>query len=225
MMANPGEVLARENLIAYYGRRAEEYEQIYAKPERQADLSGVRAWLREALAGHRILEAACGTGYWTAETAPGAEAIVATDASSEVLALARRKHYPAGRVSFVQADAYALDRVPGNFTAGFAAFWWSHVPLERQSAFLLGLHQRLGAGATVLFLDNRYVAGSSTPLSRRDAAGNTYQRRRLADGTEYEVLKNFPDRAELEAALLPRAASLRVTEFAYYWGACYRVRE
>lgn len=215
--------MAGEELIAYYAGRAHEYEQVYAKPERQADLSGVRAWVRDALAGHHILEVACGTGYWTAEVAPAALAVVATDATSEVLPLARQKHYPAGRVSFVQADAYALDHIPGTFTAGFAAFWWSHVPLERQAAFLVGLHRRIGVGSTVVFLDNRFVAGSSTPLSRRDATGNTYQRRRLTDGAEYEVLKNFPSRAELEAVLSPRAQGLRVTEFAYYWGVCYRV--
>lgn len=215
--------MAAEELLDYYARRAHEYEQIYAKPERQPDLARVRAWLREALAGHQILEVACGTGYWTAELAPVAATIVATDASPEVLALARHKPYPPDRVRFAVADAYAVEDVAGTFTAGLAAFWWSHVPRERQATFLAGLHRRLGVGATVVFVDNRFVAGSSTPLSRRDAAGNTYQQRRLADGTEHEVLKNFPTRAELEAVLAPRAEDLRVTEFTYYWGTYYRV--
>ena len=212
-----------EELLAYYGRRAHEYEQIYEKPERQADLARVRSWLQETLAGHRILEVACGTGYWTAALAPEAAAITATDASPEALELAREKPYPPGRVRFTLADAYALSHVPGDFTAGMAAFWWSHVPCARQAAFLHGLHRRLGIGATVVLVDNRFVVGSSTPISRRDAEGNTYQRRRLADGTEYEVLKNFPAQAELEAALTPFAEEVSVTEFAYYWGARYRV--
>jgi hypothetical protein len=33
---------------------------------------------------------------------------------------------------------------------------------------------------------------SNTPISRRDADGNTYQRRTLDDGSVHEVLKNFP---------------------------------
>ena len=212
-----------DELIAYYTRRAHEYEQVYEKPERQADLARVRTWLRGALAGQRVLEVACGTGYWTTEVAPVTAAILATDASPAVLRLAREKPYPRDRVEFELADAYALAGVPGAFTAGFAAFWWSHMPRERQPAFLAGLHRRLGAGATVVFVDNRYVTGSSTPISRRDEAGNTFQRRLLADGSEHEVLKNFSTPAELEATLSPVAHDLNIMEFAYYWGACYRV--
>ena len=44
-------------------------------------------------------------------------------------------------------------------------------------------------GALIAFLDNRYVEGSSTPVSRRDAEGNSYQtaqarRRQHARGAE-----------------------------------------
>jgi SAM-dependent methyltransferase len=215
--------VAGDELLAYYTRRVHEYEQVYEKPERQADLARVRPWLRGALAGHRVLEVACGTGYWTTELAPAAASIVATDASPEVLALARQKPYPPDHVRFELADAYALAHVPGTFTAGFAAFWWSHVSRERQPGFLAGLHRRLGVGARVVFMDNRYVAGRSTPISRRDEAGNTFQRRVLADGSEHEVLKNFPTPAELGAALSPAAHDLSITEFAYYWGVSYRV--
>jgi SAM-dependent methyltransferase len=221
--SHAGGAVAGEELLAYYAQRAREYEQIYEKPERQADLSRLRTWLRDALAGHRILEIACGTGYWTAEIAPVAAAVTATDASPEVLALAHVKPYPPGRVQFVVADAYALNRVNGEFSAGFAAFWWSHVPRERQSAFLKGLHQRLGTGTVVVLMDNRFVDGSSTSISRRDPAGNTYQQRRLIDGATYEVLKNFPSGAELQATFSPLADELSVMELAYYWMVRYRV--
>jgi len=183
----------------------------------------VGAWLRSALAGERILEIACGTGYWTAWLAPVALAIVATDASVDLLAIARAKPYPPGRVQFEQADAYALSSVRGRFSAAFAGFWWSHVPRERGEAFLANLHGRLEADGQVVLLDNRYVGGSSTPIVRRDAAGNTYQRRHLADGSEQEVLKNFPTRVELEALLRPVSRDLSVVEFEYYWGASYRL--
>jgi len=211
-------------MLDYYGRRAAEYERVYAKPERQADLARVRTWLQAELTGHRILELACGTGYWTAWLAPAAASITATDASPEVLAVARAKSLPPERVTFAEADAWSPAAVPGTFTAAFAGFWWSHVPRERAPAFLSGLHARLGRGARIVLLDNRYVEGSSTPIARRDEAGNTYQRRRLEDGTEHDVLKNFPSRAELEAVLGPAAERLRITEFHYYWGASYTIR-
>jgi len=212
-----------EGLLAYYTQRAHEYEQIYEKPERQPDLGRLRSWLQETVAGERVLEIACGTGYWTAAVAPFATAVTATDASPEVLALARLKQYPPGRVQFVVADAYALEPVGGEFTAGLAAFWWSHVPRERHREFLLSLHRRLGTGALVVLMDNRFVSGSSTAISREDAAGNTYQQRRLAGGSTYEVLKNFPTSVELDAALSPLAVDLSITELAYYWMVRYRV--
>ena len=74
-----------------------------------------------------------------------------------------------------------------------------------------------------MFLDNRYVFGSSTPVSRTDSDGNTYQSRKLADGTEHEVLKNFPTSQELTDLLSPQADQLRVRELQHYWCVDYRV--
>lgn len=212
------------DLVRYYAQRAREYEEIYAKPERQADLDRVRGWLRGELSGHRVLEVGCGTGYWTEWLAPVVEAIVATDAGAEVLDVARQKSYPAKRVRFAIADAYELGAVAGEFSAAFAGFFWSHVPLARISEFLLGLHGRLGAEARVVLLDNRYVTCSSTPIARRDDEGNTYQKRRLADGSEHEVLKNFPSPDEVRGAVGADASGLRIVEFDYYWGASYETR-
>jgi demethylmenaquinone methyltransferase/2-methoxy-6-polyprenyl-1,4-benzoquinol methylase len=84
-------------------------------------------------------------------------------------------------------------------------------------SFLRAFFAPLQPGARFLFLDNRYVAGSSTPLARTDPEGNTYQLRRLADGTTHEVLKNFPDEAELHAALAPHAARVVWEASEYYW--------
>ncbi|PIF90927.1 hypothetical protein CLU86_1824 [Acidovorax sp. 62] len=54
----------------YYAARAKEYDQIYAKPTRQADLRQMEAWLPTVLAGRNVLEIACGTGYWTQFSEP-----------------------------------------------------------------------------------------------------------------------------------------------------------
>jgi SAM-dependent methyltransferase len=205
---------------AYYAQRAAEYENIYAKPERQADLARMRSDIPALFEGRRVLEIACGTGYWTPLIAARAASVVALDYNEETLAIARTKAYPGGNVDFVRGDAYALPEWKQNFSGCYAGFWWSHVPLPRLDAFLRGLHQRLEAGAVVAFMDNRYVEGSSTPLSRRDADGNTYQSRRLADGSTHEVLKNFPTPRELRERL---GADARVTEYEYYWIVSYRI--
>jgi len=209
-----------QSLETYYAQRAAEYEKIYAKPERQADLARMRSDIPALFEGERVLEIACGTGYWTPLIAARAESVVALDYNEETLAIARTKAYPKANVRFVRADAYELPEWPEKFSAAYAGFWWSHVPLGRLDRFLRGLHQRLAPGAVVAFMDNRYVGGSSTPLSRRDAEGNTYQTRRLADGSSHEVLKNFPTARELRERL---GAQALITEYEYYWVASYRI--
>ena len=210
-----------QSLRQYYAARAQEYEKIYAKPERQADLRRLETLLPEMLAGRRVLELACGTGYWTQFLARTAENIVAVDASPETLALAAAKALPPERVELRVADAYDLPQELGLFDGAFAGFWWSHVPLRDQARFLASLDRRLLPGSRVALLDNRYVEGSSTPISRRDADGNTYQRRLLEDGSEHVVLKNFPTWQELSAAVAPFARDMQLTELEYYWVFAY----
>jgi demethylmenaquinone methyltransferase/2-methoxy-6-polyprenyl-1,4-benzoquinol methylase len=204
-------------LEAYYAKRAREYERVYEKVERQDEL----AWLRERLprlfAGRRVLEIACGTGYWTQHIAKSAAHVVACDINDPVLEIAREKPIPAGRAEFLKADAFALEGVPPGCDAAFAGFWWSHVRKSDLARFLSGLRAKLVPGALVGILDNNYVEGSSTPISRRDAEGNTYQVRPLLSGETHEVLKNFPTHEELRAAILPFAREAHVERLEYYW--------
>ena len=88
---------------AYYSARAPEYDRVYTKPERQSDLRAMQQWLPAQLSGRRILEVACGTGYWTQFVAPVARSIVAIDAAPEPLEIARTRvpeygHTPDGLV-------------------------------------------------------------------------------------------------------------------------------
>jgi demethylmenaquinone methyltransferase/2-methoxy-6-polyprenyl-1,4-benzoquinol methylase len=209
--------MADTALPDYYARRAAEYERIYAKPERQVELAQLKPLVRDYLTGRNVLEIACGTGYWTEVFAPQARSVTATDVNEEVLAIARTKTVPPGRVHFLKADAYAPEDVSGGVDAACAAFWWSHIPKVRVNAFLAALHARLPVGAHVLFMDNNYVPGSSTAISRTDGEGNSYQLRRQDSGETFEVLKNFPTETELRSAVAPYAASIDLRLLRYYW--------
>ncbi|MBZ8139868.1 SAM-dependent methyltransferase [Rubrivivax gelatinosus] len=210
-------------MLDYYKRRASYYERVYAKPERQADLRAMEASLAAPFAGRRVLEIACGTGWWTPHAARQARRWLATDLNPETMAVARAKALPAC-VEFRQVDAYSLDGLDDeSFDAAFAGCWWSHVPLQVLPGWLAGLHARLEPGARVVMLDNSFVQTSSTPLSRRDAAGNTYQDRQLDDGSVHEVLKNFPTPEQAFAALGPRAREPQWTAFEHYWLLSYRL--
>ncbi len=212
-----------DRMRAYYAQRAAIYERVYAKPERQADLRALEAWLPTAFSGRRVLEIACGTGWWTPHGARTAQAWLATDINPETMALARAKPLPPC-VQFATVDAYTLAGLEGRcFDAAFAGFWWSHVPLARLPGWLDTLHTHLEPGARVVFLDNRSVPGSTQPITHADAAGNTYQTRTLDDGSVHEVLKNFPTREQALAVLGPRAHSPEWIEHDHYWVLSYQL--
>jgi SAM-dependent methyltransferase len=212
-------------MIEYYARRAGEYEQVYAKPERQDDLAVLRQECRGLFAGRDLLEISCGTAWWTECFAHTARRITATDINPEVLEIARAKDWDPAKIDFLTADSMALPDFGRSFDAAFAGFWWSHVPLGRLHGFLEGFHSRLAAGARVVFIDNRFVEGSSTPLSRRDEEGNTWQQRTLANGSIFEVMKNFPAEDEIRAALAPFSDEIEIRSRNYFWMAIYRLRD
>lgn len=206
----------------YYAARAPEYDRVYLKPERQADLREIERWLPTVFAGRSLLEVACGTGYWTQFLAPAASRVLAIDAAPQTWRIAQAR-VPPGTVQFMTGDAYALPAEAAGYESAFAGFWISHVPRSRLRAFLQGLHAALVPGAKVVFLDNRFVPGSSTPIAERDSEGNTYQVRRLDDGSSYRVLKNFPTQEEIRHATQGLAGELRFHEWPHFWAAEYVV--
>jgi len=221
MTAHPASPATEESMARYYAQRAEIYERVYHKPERQPDLRAIEAWLPAQFKDRRVLEIACGTGWWTPHGARDAASWLATDLNPETMAIARTKAMPA-HVRFAAADAYTLQGLEDErFDAAFAGFWWSHVPLARLRPWLAMLHARLEPGAVIVMLDNLYSDDSSTPISRRDADGNSYQLRPLDDGSVHEVLKNFPTRDDAVAAIAPCARDVEWTAHGYYWALRY----
>ena len=206
---------------AYYAARAAEYDAVYARPERQDDLRAIAAWLPPHFAGARVLDVACGTGWWTRRIAPVAAGLVGIDAAPETLAIARAR-VAAAQARFEVGDAYALAPSLGRFDAAFAGFWFSHLPRARRLPFLRGLGERLAPGATVVLLDNRDVPGSSLPLAGTDPAGDTWQWRRLADGSTHRVLKNHPGEDELQGLLPGLGTDGRFVTWPHYWAFTYR---
>ena len=207
---------ADEPMKAYYAARAPYYDDVYEKPERREDIAFLREYLPATFAGRTVLEVACGTGYWTQHIAPSAAAMTATDAIAEPLELARGRP-GVGAVRFALADAYALPESLGRFDAAYAGLWLSHVPIGRRREFLASLHRLLAPGSRVVVLDNSAVQCRELPIAERDDEGNTYQHRRLKDGSVHRVLKNFPTREELEALVAPFGARPEYRDLQNFW--------
>jgi SAM-dependent methyltransferase len=115
---------------AYYHHRAPDYDEVYTRPERQADMLLVRDRLTDWFAGKHVLEVAAGTGWWTSVLADTAASVTATDANQATLDVARARRAWPPSVEFAVADALQLQDVRADFDAAFAGFFWSHVPLS-----------------------------------------------------------------------------------------------
>ena len=202
-------------MLEYYESRQPEYERIYSKPERQSDLGAMEDRLLPLVDNRKVLELACGTGYWTRRIAAVAQSVLATDGSQK-LAESARDSCASGSVTARALDAFNLPKF-ADIDCVVAGFFYSHVERQQQAAFLRGISQSVSPGCRIILFDNRYVAGSSTPISRESESGDTYQLRSLDDGTQHEVLKNFPTKQDLVDAFSQVADQVEVVELQYFW--------
>ncbi|AVG15115.1 class I SAM-dependent methyltransferase [Chromobacterium vaccinii] len=206
-----------------YAERVAFYDTVYEQPERALDLAWLRRWLPQQYFGRRVLELACGSGYWTQYLAPAARAYLALDVSPGALALAGQRP-GVGGVAFAAAEIEALPKPAEPFDAAFAGLWFSHLPRQRREAALAALHGCLAPGATVILLDNSEIQGGQFPVMEYDEAGNGYQRRPRHDGGESRVLKNFPTEAEFRILLAPYgAAEMALLRREHFWLLRYRL--
>jgi 2-iminobutanoate/2-iminopropanoate deaminase len=107
-------VLSSE-MQSYYAARASEYERSYLKPERQTDLRAIEQWLPLKFAGARVIEVACGTGYWTQFIAPVASHVLALDAAPETIGIAKTR-VPEGKVEFLVKWRHNMTSAVETFT-------------------------------------------------------------------------------------------------------------
>ena len=215
-----------EELQHYYDRRAPEYEAIYCRPDgaRKEELDAIADDVRRRFAGRRVLEVACGTGFWTQVLTEVAARVLATDASSEMIGFARDKNLSSKVVEFRFADAYRLHELEETFDAGVANFWLSHVPKTKLPTFLEGFHAAVGSGARVMMADNSDAGEYGGEFVRLPGHEDTFKRRTLSDGSEHLVLKNYFDVEELRGLFSPYADELGIHCGTYYWWVTYTVR-
>lgn len=207
-----------ENIVNYYDRRAREYEKVYQNPDEQDDLRRAEEIFLPIFEGKRVLEIACGTGYWTERLAKTAESIFATDINVSVIEIARERRIE-GNVTFAVADMFEIE-AENKFDAVFCGFIWSHVSLEDLDRFLKKLQNLTKPGGPIVFIDCNPVPGSKhdpKSITKTDQHGNTYQDRTLIDGSAHRVLKNFPTDDFLTQKLATVATEIQITRLEHYW--------
>lgn len=215
-----------ENLVLYYSDRASEYEKVYLNSDEQEDLQKSEQIFKEVFSNKKVLEIACGTGYWTQRIAKTATSILATDVNESVIAIARQKQMP-DNVTFAVADMFEFS-TDEKIDGVFAGFIWSHILLQDLDKFLDKVKNFLKPDGTIVFIDGNAVAGTNHDLkniTKTDGFGNTFQNRKLENGTSHLVLKNFPTKEFLFQKLSRIATDINFTNLKYYWIASCRLSE
>jgi len=209
-------MLENSGMESYYAKRAQEYETIYLKPERQEYIKESKIILKKYFEGKTVLEIACGTGFWTETISEVSKSILAIDINNEMLEIAKNKKYNC-KIDFIQDDSYKLEKVNGNYDSLFSGFWFSHIPKSKIKIFFNIIHNKLNENAIIVFMDNMYVDGSSIPITRFDTDRNSYQIRKLKDNSQYEIFKNFYSVNELKDLVQDYDNKVVIKDLKYYW--------
>ena len=164
-----------DHMKQYYDRLASEYEENEAHREEPAeDLPGLFHAI-SVLPPTRVLDVACGTGFFTQHL--GSE-VTGLDQSETMLEVARG-HVP--WAEFVRGDAFRMPFANHSFERVFASFFYGLLPLEDRGRFL---EEARRVGAELILLEPTPEWG---PRGRAEG----WEERRLSDGSRYEIYRRY----------------------------------
>jgi SAM-dependent methyltransferase len=202
--------------IAYYRARAAEYD-VTSTPDGDpfvADADRIREVLRAFEPRGRVIELAAGTGQWTGLLAEYADALVATDASPEMLALNAAKVGNTS-VEYRVSDAFGLPSTR-DFDVVFFGFFLSHVPHTHFDAFWRVVDGLLMADGRCFFVDEADHGLWEEDWVDREAG---IVRRPLTDGRVHRAVKVLWRPDELQARLAALGWRIEVaTSGPFLWG-------
>lgn len=210
-------------LITYYSSRAKEYDLVYNRPDkkRKEEQNHIKKYLEKKFAKKDVLEIACGTGYWTEPVLKTARHITATDASTEMLAIAQNRLKKHKNVQFFLSDAYTpLTKVPA-YSGAMALCWFSHIPKKNIKKFLSALHERLEKGAFVVFVDNVLRPELGGKLVKKKGSRDTYKLRSLNNKDKYAILKNYYTETQLRKIFSAYSRTVEIQYLNHFWIAGY----
>ncbi len=214
-----------KKMSEYYNSRAPEYEQIYYRdvPDRRREIDIEAARLEGLATDKTVIDLACGSGYWTEILARKAKSVLAVDASQEMLDETAKKKFKA-EVKLVQSDMFEA-AIGQKFDLVSSGFWFSHQPKEELSQFYSLLKRLVKPNGLIWLIENNPPAESDINDSIRvDEHGNNFKGRKLDDGTEFVILKNYFSAAELHDLFAPHFKIESLIHNRYYWSLLLRLK-
>ena len=209
--------------INYYRRRAAEYDVTSSPPD--DPLAAFVNEIERALQAFRpsgdVLEIASGTGTWTRLLLEHASTVTALDAAPEMHQESRRKLGDDARLRYLEADvlSWEPDR---SYDVVFFANWLSHVPPAHFDRFWATVHTATAPEGRVFFVDEIKDAWRNVELLREDFVKDRSMpiaRRKLLDGTVFNVVKVFWDPQDLHSRLSNLGWEIQVCRTGpFFWG-------
>lgn len=203
-VGGPMDPALRESMRRYYDERAPEYENAYVLGTGTASMTDAGVFRREAalLAGFverfargRMLDLACGTGYWFSYYAAHCSRITLVDQAPGMLHECRAKIAALDardRTTCVQSDIFEYPFPSRAFDVALVGFLISHLTVEEEHRLFDLLKATLDAGGRFLILDSAWSAERA-----RFNAKVERQVRHLGDGTRFEIFKRYLDRQDI----------------------------
>jgi demethylmenaquinone methyltransferase/2-methoxy-6-polyprenyl-1,4-benzoquinol methylase len=194
----------RRSMLRYYDERASEYEDAYVRGTGTASIPDPDVFRREALqlsahvgrfARGRMLDLACGTGFWLPYYAQRCSTMTLFDQSAKMLDECRTKSAALGvseRCSIVQGDVLDVAFSPASYDSALVGFLLSHVTEEQEYVVFETLRSALDASGRFLILDSAF-----SPERARFNSKIERQPRELNDGTRFEIYKRYLDRDDI----------------------------
>ena len=232
MSADPGaeslDGIVNEQLN-YYEARAPEYDHWFFRRGRYD--RGARAnshWFNEidevrfelargSWNGRHVLELAPGTGLWSEWLLNQGATLSVVDGSPAMLSELRiRLAERSTNVNYEIANLFEWQPTE-TYDGCFFGFFLSHVPRSELSRFFGTVARTLMSGGLVGFVDSLREPTSTAADHSLPAENNEVMVRRLDDGREFRIVKNFFDAHEISAAALDAGIELRPRVTANYF--------
>jgi ubiquinone/menaquinone biosynthesis C-methylase UbiE len=194
----------RDSMRRYYDERASEYEEAYLLGTGTASIPDPEVFRREVslvadavdrFASGRLIDLACGTGYWLRFYAAHCSSITLIDQSPRMLDECRKKVMAlnvASRTTVILGDVFEHAFTPRAYDAALIGFLISHLSEGEEQQLFDRLKALLSEGGRFLILDSAWSlarARFNTKVGR--------QQRRLNDGTSFEIYKRYIDRQDI----------------------------
>ncbi len=195
-----------EEIHEYYNERAEEYENFLIfggtpasilDPESyQSEAKSISDLLNSFIKG-KIIDIACGTGYWLPSYEANCLEITLIDQSQKMLDECRKKIESLGienKCKLILEDFFVYEFGKKEFDVALIGFFLSHCNDEQEKIFFDKVKKMLKTDGEMWFLDS---AWSRERRKVCDKSG--IQERKLSDGRKFKIYKKYLDRTDVKS--------------------------